>query len=200
MKYKILSIISFFMLIVFPVESYALEEVSLVNCTSPSNIWVNINGESKRIHLIGIETPSGALDEEISSYFCSAIKNSSKLEIEYEGEKLDKYNRTLVHLYLDGKLFQEDLLSRGYAYVDNIISYYSKTSTFCEIEKSSIAKRNGIWTYQNIKDPYCKNNIEASTTETDKKEIDTKKKNYDISYMILINSGILVLLILMKRD
>lgn len=200
MKYKYISIVILLILIVFPYKVNALETVSLVNCTSPSNIWVNINGEAKRIHLIGIETPSGNLDEEISSYFCSTIKNSSKLEIEYEGVKLDKYNRTLVYLYLDGKLFQEDLLSRGYSYVDNIINYYSKTSTFCEIEKTSIAKRKGIWTYPNIKDPYCKNSIEVQENKPNADKTEKKKKDYDIRFMILINSGILVLLLLMKRD
>lgn len=195
MKLKKYLIILIIITSVYSSRVSALEKVELVNCTSISNIWVTSNGTNKRIHINGIDTPVGELDEEINTYICTTLKNASILEIEYESNEKDKYNRDLVKIYADKKSLQEDLIEKGYAYIDNIA-----TSYLCNVEKQAIINKKGIWTYPNIEEPYCKNNISSATNETNDKKEESKKKIYDIKYMILINCGILLLLVLIRSN
>lgn len=199
MKHKLIIIIFFFFIMIAPKNVHGLEEVKLENCTSLSNIWVEYKGEIKRIHLLGFESPKGELSRTIDDYVCNTLKSSSKIEIEYEGTTKDKYNRDLVNVYVDGTFFQEDLVKKGYGYVDNVRNYLKNVSNLCEIEKFAIKNKLGIWNYANIQDPYCKNSIEVSSEESEVKEVKENKKDYDIKYMILIMSGMLLLLMIMKR-
>ena len=114
--------------------------------------------------------------------------------------KQDKYNRDLVYLYVDNKLLQEELISKGYGQVANITTYLRETKKLCDVQKIAIETNIGIWEYPNIKEKYCNSGINIQNKEEEKEKI---KEKYDISnikYIIFLNSGILVLLILMKRD
>ncbi|MGX9136193.1 thermonuclease family protein [Rummeliibacillus sp. JY-2-4R] len=49
-----------------------------------------------------------------SKYTCSKLKNAKKIQSQYDGPKKDKYGRTLVWVFVDGKLLQESLVKKGY--------------------------------------------------------------------------------------
>lgn len=200
MKYKFTLIIMIFLITISSSKVAALENVELVNCTSFSNIWISSNGEIKRIHLIGVEKPIGVLDNEINSYVCETLKNAKNITMEYENNKTDKYNRSFVNIYIDDKLFQSDLISKGYGIVDNISNYNKHSKTLCNLENEAITSKRGIWTYPNVQDTFCKNSVSTSKEELSSSNKKENQKKFDIKYMILINSGILLLLIFMKRD
>ena len=101
-----------------------LISAELVKCDSLANIWLSINDEVKRVHLLAFESESGYLDERIDEYVCSTLSSSSKIQIEYDIETKDKYNRELVYVYVDGKMLQSKLLSLGYGQVDNVLHNY----------------------------------------------------------------------------
>lgn len=174
--------------------------VDLVKCDSLANIWIKKDDQIKRIHLLAFESESGKLDNEINEYACSQIKNAKKLAIEYDAMKQDKYNRDLVYLYVDNKLLQEELISKGYGQVANITTYLRETKKLCDVQKNAIETNIGIWDYPNIKEKYCNSGINIQNKEEEKEKIQEEYDISNIKYIIFLNSGILVLLILMKRD
>lgn len=174
----------------------------LVKCDSLSNIWVRINEDTKRLHLLAFETESGSLDNEINNYVCSSLESANTIEIEYDIETTDRYNRDLVYLYINNKLLQNDLLTLGYGQVDNVLAEYKYLSTFCDIQKEAIIKRLGIWNYPNIEEKYCNSGIPLDGSYEEVEE--TNEKEEDISntlyFMVLINFGILILILILKRN
>lgn len=176
------------------------KEVELVNCTSLSNIWIKDNNEIKRIHLLAFESPSGILDNEINNYVCTTLKEAKKLEIVHDKERIDKYNRELVYLYVDGRILEEDLIRKGYGQVDNVNTYLELAYPLCAVQKQAIKEKLGIWKYPNIKENYCNSGITLNNEEETFTKKETNHDNNYIKYITLIESGILLLFILMKRD
>ena len=174
----------------------------LVKCDSISNIWVKINGDMKRLHLLAFETESGSLDNEINNYVCSTLEGANTIEIEYDIENTDRYNRELVYLYVNNKLLQNELLALGYGQVDNVLAEYKHLPTFCDIQKEAIIKRLGIWNYPNIEEKYCNSGIPLDGSYEEVEEV--IEKELDISntlyFMVLINIGIVLLLLILKRN
>ncbi|MCH5166856.1 MAG: thermonuclease family protein [Erysipelotrichales bacterium] len=198
-------IFAFLICLVFLPRVNASEEnlisAELVKCDSLSNIWLSINNDIKRIHLLAFETESGFLDDEINNYICSILSSSSKIQIEYDIEKKDKYNRELVYLYVDGKILQNELLSLGYGQVDNVLHNYRYLSDFCNIQKEAIIKKSGIWNYPNIEEKYCNSGvaIEKFLEEDEEKQEDTTKINKTLKFIVFLNSLILIMILLIKK-
>ena len=200
-KFLLVLILSF---ILFP-QAYAEEvdtkiEVELVKCDSISNIWVNVSNEAKRIHLLALEVDSGPLDNKINEYVCTTLESATKIEIEYDIETTDKYNRELVYLYYDDNLLQEKLLNIGYGQVNNVQDNYKFLQEFCDIQKQAITKSLGIWNYSNIEEKYCKSGVEIGSYYEEEKK-DESKKTFNLKilkFMIFINSGILLLILISK--
>lgn len=202
MKKLFISILLFSMITSNVYALDEIDEVELIKCDSISNIWVKTEYDIKRIHLLAFETTSGKLDNEINTYVCEKLKSAEIIRLEYDVIKKDKYNRDLVYVYLDGVCLQEDLINKGYGQVANITTTLKYTSKLCDIQKNAIKNNTGIWKYPNIKEEYCNSGIslnnETNTFEQDKYE--ETENNTHVKYIIMINSGILVLLLLMKKE
>ena len=177
-------------------------DIELIKCDSISNIWVNISDEVKRIHLLAFEMESGYLDNEINQYVCNTLNNATSLQIEYDIKKNDKYNRELVYLYVDDSMLQEKLLKNGFGQVNNVQGDYKYLTSFCDIQKEAIIKKIGIWNYPNIAEKYCNSGVEIGSYYKEEKN-ETEKKVFPIKnlrFMVFLNSGILLLVILLKRN
>lgn len=174
----------------------------LVKCDSISNIWVKVNGSIKRLHLLAFETTPGSLDNEINNYVCSSLESARTIEIEYDIETTDKYNRDLVYLYINNKLLQNELLTLGYGQVDNVQVEYKYLSTFCDIQKETIIKRLGIWNYPNIEEKYCNSGIplDGSYEEVEEETETNADISKMLSFMVLINIGVFLLIIILKLN
>lgn len=115
--------------------------------------------------------PVEAWGKEASDYTCNKIKNANKIVLEYDdnSDEVDKYNRHLAWVWVDNKLLQKELISKGYAKVAYLYGNYKYTKELQEIEKEAIDKNIGIW-----KD----DNKVVSSSEEEKKEIENIN-NYD---------------------
>lgn len=177
-------------------------DAEIVNCDSISNVWLSINGEIKRIHLLAFEVDSGTLDEKIDEYFCSLLNNGTNIQVEYDLETKDKYNRELVYLYVNAVSVQKNLLSKGYGQVNNVEGDYKYLDEFCNIQKEAIISKAGIWNYPNIEEKYCNSGIEIGSNKTfeEEEKLETKDYSKTLKFMLLINSGILILVIIIKMN
>lgn len=139
----------------FFVSAKERQAVTLEKCVDGDTAWFFTGEEKIKTRFLAIDTPESttkkeAYGKEASDYTCNLLKNSKKIEIEYDenSDKLDKYDRHLVWVFVDNKLLQEKLVEEGYAEIKYIYGKYKYTSLLEEREK--IAKEKGIriWSIQ----------------------------------------------------
>ena len=176
----------------FNVLAENLIDAKFKKCVDGDTAYLIIDGEEVKVRLLAIDTPetkhpkkgkeSGG--ETASTYTCNRLKEANSIQIEYDekSDLQDKYGRTLVWLYLDGKLLQSDLISNGYAEVNYIYGKYKYVDELCNIQREAINNNLGIWENGSRKEGYCstkKNNSsknikeETSTKEDDNEDVNT---------------------------
>lgn len=179
------------------------EEVKLINCDSAVSLTVETTTGYKRIRLLMMDSSTGSLDKEINNYVCNKVKNASKLEIEIDplSDKENKYKETLVYLYVDGYLLQNDLISLGYAQVNYVYNDYKYVDELCNLQKSALENKLGIWNYLDIKEEYCQSGvvIKNETKDEEKNEEKKTKDNKNIKKILFINSILVVFLIIFLK-
>lgn len=176
---------------------------TLVKCDSISNVWLKYNDEVKRIHLIAYDSEDGALNKEINDYFCKVLTEANKIEIEYDIESTDKYNRELIFVYVNDILIQENLISKGYGQVNFVKGNYKHLDELCTVQKNAIIEGIGIWSYPKIEEKYCNSGVEIGSKESIQEQsesITTNKDNKVLQNLLFINSGILLLLLFFRRN
>lgn len=175
----------------------------LIKCDSISNVWFKYNDEIKRVQLIAFDPEDGNLNNEINEFFCNTLSQAQKIEVEYDVESTDKYNRELLFIYTDDNLLQEKLISKGYGQVNNVKENYKYLDNLCTIQKEAIMEGIGIWRYPKIEEKYCNSGVEIGSKEFAQENIKApteSKDNKTLKTIIFINSGILVLLLLFRRN
>ena len=156
------------------------EEVKLINCDNAVSLTVETSTGYKRIRLLMMDSSTGSLDKEINNYVCNKVKNASKLEIELDplSDKENKYKETLVYLYVDGSLLQNDLISLGYAQVNYVYN-----------------------DYKYVDEEYCQSGvvIKNETKDEEKNEEKKTKDNKNIKKILFINSILVIFLIIFLK-
>lgn len=136
------------------------------------------------VHPTKGEEPYG---KEASEYTCNKIKSAEVIKLEYDegSDKLDKYDRHLVWVFVDGELLQKKLVSKGYASVAYLYGDYKYTDELEKAEQDAEDNKLGIWSNEN------RETIDESNIE-EKKDVDiVEKKNYK---EIIILIGIVVIM------
>lgn len=135
--------------------------VTLSKCVDGDTTHFNLNGEDITVRYLAINTPESTTKKEFygkeaSNYVCNKLKNASKIELEYDSEsdKLDKYDRVLAWVIVDGEVLQKDLVKNGYAEVKYIYGDYKYLDDLEKLEKEAKSKKLGMW--QNYKEDYSK--------------------------------------------
>lgn len=127
-------------------------EVTLSKCVDGDTAWFILDGEEIKTRFLAIDTPESTNEiepfgKEASNYTCDLLTNANKIKIEYDenSDKLDKYDRHLVWVFIDDKLLQDLIIQQGLGQVDYIYGDYKYLTT---LEASElIAKNNqvGMW-------------------------------------------------------
>ena len=86
-------------------------------------IFQDKNGEEMKVRMIGIDTPESVHPDETknteegkqASEYTKGRLEGKEIGLEFDIQKEDQYGRTLAYVWLDGKLFNKELLSEGYA-------------------------------------------------------------------------------------
>lgn len=177
MKKYILTIILFFIFLPNINASVKLE-VTLNKCVDGDTAWFNLNNEKIKTRFLAINTPESTnkiekYGKKASEFTCSLLTEANKIQIEYDenSNKLDKYNRHLVWVFVDDKLLQSLILEEGLAEVKYIYGDYRYLNQVKKSEKIAKDKKLNIW-----------------NKETD-----------DNNYLLLIISIIIILVIFNKK-
>lgn len=131
------------------IDNNKFKVVKFDKCTDGDTAWFKINGKTKKYRFLAIDSPE--VDTELGinakEYVCNILTNAKKIEVEYDvvGEKVDKYKRELVWVYVDGKLLQSDILSKGFAKIKYVYANYEYLEKLKIDENKALNKKIGIW-------------------------------------------------------
>jgi micrococcal nuclease len=104
------------------------------------------------VRLIGVDAPEktgGYLRAEpygdAATRFMKQLVEGHVVRLEYDGDRKDKYNRTLAYVFLeDGTLANEAIISAGWAETYRRFQYKRKPA-FQAAEKAARAAHRGMW-------------------------------------------------------
>lgn len=147
---KLFFIIIFFISI--PNINAKKEVVTLSKCVDGDTVWLMKNDEKIKVRFLAIDTPESTnkieeYGKEASRYTCKLLSNADSIEIEYDSnsDKLDKYDRHLVWIFVDGDLLQEKIIENGLGEVAYLYGDYKYTNTLKIAQDDAKDKKLGIW-------------------------------------------------------
>lgn len=121
-------------------------------------VKVTIGNQTETIRMLLIDTPESVhptkpvqpFGREASNYLKEMLPNGTKVELEYDVEKRDKYDRLLAYIWLDGKMMNEVLVEKGFARVAYIYEPNTKYETrLKKVEETAKKEKIGIWSIPN---------------------------------------------------
>lgn len=139
----------------FSVNASNKFSVKLDKCIDGDTARFFINGESRTVRFLSINAPEISHDDileefygkETSEYACKLLSRASSIKLQYDpkSDKVDKYDRVLAWVYVDGELLQKELVSKGYAEVKYVYDDYLYSNELKELENISKEKKLGMW-------------------------------------------------------
>ena len=181
---KISLIVIILFSIAFNIKVSARETVTLSKCVDGDTAWFYLNGKEIKTRFLAIDTPESTnkiepYGKEASEFTCASLKNAKMIEIEYDenSEKLDKYDRHLVWVFVDNKLLQDLLVEEGLAEVKYLYGDYKYTDILLKREKIAKETKLNIWS----------------------DDIESSKLNYVETTYIAIFITIIFILLITKR-
>lgn len=138
----------------FPGQNSAGKFYRVLRVVDGDTLEIESIGE---VRLIGVDTPELChplkpvqFYAREASEFVRNLVADSRVRIEYDREKIDKYGRTLVYVYLeDGRSLNEEIIKNGYgfAYTKFPFKYLLK---YKQLEAQARAKGIGLWANQGL--------------------------------------------------
>jgi micrococcal nuclease len=108
-------------------------------------------GHQRKVRLIGIDCPEigdpqeeKSLQAQVAKRFAFHYLFRKTVELTYESEREDKYGRLLAYVWTKGRLFNEFILSEGFASVYWAFPYKLK-ERFIQAQKAAQQQRRGFW-------------------------------------------------------
>lgn len=123
-------------------------------------VAVEINGKTKTIRLIGLNTPETVDPRKPVERFGIEASNKAKEILTGKSVRLEadgiigergKYGRLLRYIFLeDGTNFNKMMISEGYAYEYTYNSPYKYQKEFKEAEKEAREAKKGLWGFESV--------------------------------------------------
>lgn len=131
-------------------------EVTLDSCVDGDTAWFILNNERIKTRFLAIDTPESTnkkepYGKEASDFTCNILSNASKIEIEYDpnSDKLDKYDRHLVWVFVDDNLLQDLIIKNGLGEVAYLYGDYQYTYILEASQLIAKTSKIGIWSETN---------------------------------------------------
>jgi micrococcal nuclease len=126
--------------------------VRVVEVVDGDTIRVDLNGEETPVRLIGIDTPEKDgpyTDEECfgvrATQFTARALGGRDVELEFDVERTDRYDRTLAYVWIDDSLFNERILREGYAVLATCPPNVRYVDRFTTAQQRARDGQAGLW-------------------------------------------------------
>ena len=120
--------------------------------TDGDTIRVVLEGAETPVRLIGIDTPErdGPYTEEecygeLASRFAAEALDGREVELEFDVERTDRFDRTLAYVWLDGSLFNELVLLGGYGMLATFPPNVRYVDRFTAAQGRARSDGAGLW-------------------------------------------------------
>lgn len=144
-------------------KSHSYDDILVTRAVDGDTLALE-NGE--KVRLIGIDTPemhesaklfrdarrSGQEARAIQSLgrrsyqFTSGLAAGTRVRLEFDVEKRDKYNRLLAYVYLkDGRCINAEIVKQGYASLMTIPPNVKHADEFRALYREARQKKRGLW-------------------------------------------------------
>ena len=149
-----LLVLSFFLILSSSFQNQK-EFLEISKFVDGDTFWVrHANGSEEKVRLIGVNTPEARntgrtqvehFGKEASAYVKKFLTDK-KVRLEYDVQRLDRYQRTLAYIYLeDGTFLNAHLVEKGYATVATYPPNVKYASKFQELERKARSGQKGLW-------------------------------------------------------
>jgi micrococcal nuclease len=130
----------------------ALVDARVTRVVDGDTIHVDLDGTDTTIRLIGIDTPEKegpytheeCYGREASAYTERALAGR-EVQLEFDVERTDRYDRTLAYVWLDGELFDERIVADGYAVVATFPPNVKYADRFLSAQRAARDGGLGLW-------------------------------------------------------
>lgn len=126
----------------------------VVRVVDGDTVIVSIDGNERKIRLIGVDTPESVHPDaarntengKIAAAYTAELLTGRQVYLEYDTDRTDDYGRTLAYMWIDGCMVEDILLQNGMAQTMSIAPNTKYSLHFSQIEKQ--AQENGIGFWQ----------------------------------------------------
>jgi micrococcal nuclease len=126
--------------------------VRVIRVVDGDTLEVNLQGTKEKVRLIGVDTPETVhptIGEEPygreASNFTKEKLTGQKVVLEFDVEERDRYGRLLAYVWLDGEMFNEVLLSEGYAQIATYPPNVRYVERFQAAQQEAREAERGLW-------------------------------------------------------
>jgi micrococcal nuclease len=156
-------------------------KAQVVEVVDGDTFKAKIGDKEETIRLILVDTPETKhpnkpkqlFGEEASNFTGKLLTYGTTVELEYDKEQRDKYNRVLAYVYVNGESLQEKLLSEGLARVAVYPPNTKYQEKFESIQEEAKNKKVGIWSIDGY---VTSNGFDESVVQEAKKKEQEKKQ------------------------
>ena len=161
-----------------------LEEVEVTRVIDGDTFECVINGKTQKVRLIGVDTPESvhpdknkniAEGKKASDYTKEKLQGK-KVGLEYDVQKNDKYGRILAYVWNESKMYNLELLEKGYAKVMTIPPNIKYSELFLEKQKIAQETNQGFWNKEGETNGNITKENEEQERPDDKKEQEEQKE------------------------
>lgn len=142
-------------------------------------IVIELYGKQEKVRLIGVDTPETVDPRKVVQYYGKEASNYTRsqldgheVELEFDFNPRDKYDRLLAYVWLDNRNFDAELIRLGYAraYLRFPFRYFKE---FEKLGKEAEKNKVGMWADLGLK------KILNSDAKEDRKALDEQLKDED---------------------
>lgn len=180
-------------------------EVKFVDSVDGDTAEFEMNGETIKVRFLAVDTPESvhptkevqAYGVEASNFTKEKLQNAKKIELEFDNnsDKMDKYNRYLAWIWVDGELLQDLLIKEGLAKVAYLYADYKYTEVLQESENTAKESKIRIWKDE-VDIEYSENEEFIEQEENNIQETNQEENTNNIEealwFLSLVIIGILV--------
>ncbi|MCR8633602.1 thermonuclease family protein [Paenibacillus radicis (ex Xue et al. 2023)] len=128
------------------------ESVKIDRVVDGDTFEIKLNGKKEKVRLIGVDTPETKkpntpvmfYGKEASDFTKKRLENKT-VELEWDVERKDKYDRLLAYVWVEDELFNRTLVKEGYARIATFPPNVKYVDLFKKDQEEARNKQKGLW-------------------------------------------------------
>ncbi|MGO4271172.1 thermonuclease family protein [Paenibacillus sp. TAF58] len=135
-----------------PAAAAGRERVKVERIVDGDTLEVTIKGKKEKVRLIGVDTPETKkpntpvmfYGKEASAYTKKRLEKET-VELEFDVDKKDQYDRLLAYVWVGEELFNRTLVQEGYARIATYPPNIKYVDAFKKDQETARNKKKGLW-------------------------------------------------------